>query len=251
MIGNNTFLLKEIKDENKKEEIEMNKKILIIQTGDAYDELVNRNLNFHDMILERIKTNQYILSKVFKGEKLPDYQDIDRVIITGAHSMVTDEDSWIEYLSHWLLGIENRNIPVLGICYGHQLLAQVFNGVTSYHSNGPEIGMTEIKLTNRGEKDKLFQGIESTFYGYVTHSQSAIKLPKEAILLAYNDFEPHQSFKIKGCIYGVQFHPEFTADIIKIYAINQKDKIDSFDKTYNNIMEITSGIKILENFMNL
>ena len=85
----------------------------------------------------------------------------------------------------------------------------------------------------------------------MTHSQSAIKLPKEAILLAYNDFEPHQSFKIKGCIYGVQFHPEFTADTMKVYAKNQKEKIESFHQIYNKIMEIDSGIKILENFMNL
>jgi GMP synthase (glutamine-hydrolysing) len=228
----------------------MKKKTLIIQTGNAYEELVNNNLNFDDMILNRIKTKKYIVVKVFKGEKLPDYEELDRVIITGAHSMVTDEDSWIEYLSHWLLGIEAKEIPVLGICYGHQLLAQVFNGVTSYHPKGAEIGMMEIKLTKEGEKDKLFQGIKSTFYGYVTHSQSAIKLPKEAILLAYNSFEPHHSFKIGEYIYGVQFHPEFTADIIKVYTKNQKKKIECFHQVYNNIIEVDSGMKIFENFMN-
>jgi GMP synthase (glutamine-hydrolysing) len=229
----------------------MNKKVLIIQTGDAYEELVNKNLNFDDMILNRIKTKKYLVSKVFKGEKLPEYEEVDRVIITGAHSMVTDEDSWIEYLSHWLLGVKDRGIPVLGICYGHQLLAQTFNGVASYHPKGPEIGMMEIKLTKHGEKDELFQGIDSNFYGYATHSQSAIKLPKEAVLLAYNSFEPHHSFKIGKCIYGVQFHPEFTANIMKVYAKNQKEKIESFNQVYDNITEIDSGIKIFDNFMNL
>lgn len=231
--------------------VNMEKKVLIIQTGSSYQELVDQNMNFDNMIIRRIKTKNYKVLKVFQGDPLPEYKEIDRIIITGAHSMVTDNEEWIDDLSTWLLGLKEENsIPVLGICYGHQLLAQTFNGVIDYHPRGPEIGMVKIKLTKDGQKDELFQGINTPFNGYVTHSQSVIKLPEEACLLAYNSFEPHHSFRIGKSIYGVQFHPEFTADIMKVYVRNQREKVGhTFDDVYNKIKELDSGIKLIENFI--
>lgn len=60
-------------------------------------------------------------------------------------------------------------------------------------------------------------GMEAVIFGHVTHSQTVIKLPEQAVLLVSNEFEPHHAFKLNNDMYGVPFHPEFTAEINHAY----------------------------------
>lgn len=191
------------------------KKLLIVKTGNTFDSIVRLHGDFDDFVIKQAGLSKSDVSvvSVHQGEALPSAQNITGVVITGSHSMVTDKAEWSERTAAWLRSLAGRSIPVLGICYGHQLIGHAFGGVVDYHPKGPELATVNIKLTAAGQADPLLGCLDEIFPGHVVHSQTVLRLPPQATLLAGNDFEPHHAFVIHDCIWGVQFHPEFNADI--------------------------------------
>jgi len=116
---------------------------------------------------------------------------------------------------------------VLGVCYGHQLLAHVFGGTVDYHPEGRESGTHTVTLTASAASDAPFSTMPSQFLAQLTHKQSVLGLPPQAILLGASEFEPHQAFRIGECAWGVQFHPEFTDEVMRAYLAVQALDIES------------------------
>ncbi|KPU45730.1 GMP synthase [Oxobacter pfennigii] len=209
------------------------KKILIIKAGTTYDSIREKYGDFEDYIINTADLNyeDILVWNAYQKEKEPDINDVSAIIITGSHSMVSDFEDWSVMLSKWLKDTASGKVPILGICYGHQLLAQTFGGTVGYHPRGKEFGTVYIELTEDGEKDPLLGVLPEKFFGHVAHSQTAIKVPPEALVLAGNEFEPHHAFALKNNIWGVQFHPEFTMDITHSYIEKLEDslKIEGYD----------------------
>jgi GMP synthase (glutamine-hydrolysing) len=110
--------------------------------------------------------------------------------------------------AQWLKQVVQKNIPVLGICFGHQLLAHTFGGSVDFHELGEEKGEVEIRLTKEGKQDPLLGVLPEHFKGYASHFQTVTRIPKNAIVLAENDFESTHALAFKENVWGVQFHPE-------------------------------------------
>lgn len=143
--------------------------------------------------------------------------DWDGIVVTGSPAMVSDRAPWSESTAAWLAGAVETGVPVLGVCYGHQLLAHAMGGRVGYHPEGRESGTFKVSLHETAQQDPLFRGLPASFKAQLTHRQSVLELPENAVLLASNEFEPHQAFRIGDSAWGVQFHPEFTADIMRAY----------------------------------
>jgi GMP synthase (glutamine-hydrolysing) len=141
----------------------------------------------------------------------------DGIVVTGSPAMVSDRAAWSESAAAWLAKAVDLGVPVLGVCYGHQLLAHALGGQVGYHPEGRESGTYDIKLRSAAQNDALFAGLPDRVKAQLTHRQSVLELPAEAVLLASNDFEQHQAFRVGPLAWGVQFHPEFTADIMTAY----------------------------------
>lgn len=141
----------------------------------------------------------------------------DGIVVTGSPAMVSDREPWSESTGAWLAKAVEQGVPVLGVCYGHQLLAHALGGKVGYHPDGRESGTYPVNLHDSVSGDPLFEGLPRTFKAQLTHRQSVLELPANAILLASNDFERHQAFRIGPCAWGVQFHPEITADVMRAY----------------------------------
>ena len=233
------------------------KKLLIIKTGTTFPSIRNIYGDFDDFIINQVDMppNNVIVSYVCENKSLPDLRDVSAIIITGSHSMVTDCNNWSIYLSQWLRDVMHKSIPVLGICYGHQLLAQAFGGYVDYHPKGKEIGTVNIELTAQGEKDPLMGALPKTFLGHVTHAQTVITLPVNGRLLAKNNFEEHHAFSINENIWGVQFHPEFNADVTREYINEQKENLmkEGYDleKLHSSVQEHMYGKLLLKRFIEL
>ena len=145
----------------------------------------------------------------------------DGIVVTGSPAMVSEHAPWSEAAAAWLAKAVDLGVPVLGVCYGHQLLAHALGGKVGYHPKGRESGTYPVNLHDSAQSDPLFEGLPTGFLAQLTHRQSVLELPAEAILLASNEFEPHQAFRVGPCAWGVQFHPEFTADIMRAYLTAQ------------------------------
>jgi len=185
-------------------------KLLIIKTG-VSNKSVIKKCGDCDVRIARcagIPYEDVKVISVYENIKPVLMEDISSIIITGSPSMVTDSAPWSVATSQWLKDVVQKNIPILGICFGHQLLAHTLGGTVNYHTLGEEQGEVEIQLTKEGKNDPLLSVLPSTFSAYASHSQTVTKLPKNACVLAKNDFESFHAISFGEKVWGVQFHPE-------------------------------------------
>jgi len=209
------------------------KPLLIIKTGQTFPTIATRYGDFEDWIISGIAVSRenFLIISPFLSQPLPPATEISGVIITGSHAMVSDAEAWSVKTANWLRDIAATKIPLLGICYGHQLIAEALGGKVGFHPKGREIGSVKIAKTVAAKSDPLFYGLPENLTVHVAHAQSVINLPQQAELLAKNDFEPHHAFVIDNHIWGLQFHPEFTQEITKAYihALKNTLKNENFD----------------------
>lgn len=141
-------------------------------------------------------------------------------VITGSSASMTRTEPWIERLCDWARSMEARGVPLLGVCFGHQMLAQAFGGRVERHPAGREVGTIELELTELGAADPLFEGVPRRFRANATHGDHVAALPPGARVLARNALVPVQAFALGPRVRGVQFHPEYTAERLRAYALD-------------------------------
>jgi GMP synthase (glutamine-hydrolysing) len=203
------------------------KPILIVKTGSTYPDMAARFGDFEDWFLRRLDQSSRPIHIICPqaGEELPPLAPLGGVIITGSHDMVTEKHPWSERTALWLKDAVDRKIPVLGVCYGHQLLAHALGGVVGDNPNGKEFGTVAVRLNGRARADQLFQGLPDIFDAQACHTQSVLQLPAGATLLASSDMDPHHAFSVGECAWGVQFHPEFNAEVLRCYIRRFADNL--------------------------
>lgn len=189
--------------------------LLIVQVGTPPDEIRNPHGDLPDWFcrtLERPRDSVQVV-RVFEGEALP-APDANRVgIITGSWAMVTDLLSWSEATAQWIRDAVEVEMPLFGVCYGHQLMAHALGGRVDYHPQGREVGCKTITLLPAAASDTLLEEWPSTFAAHLTHEQSIIELPPGAQVLAYSDHDRHQIVRYAPKAISTQFHPEFTTAV--------------------------------------
>ena len=202
------------------------KKILIVKTGGTFAEYAAKRGDFEDWTAKGmgLEPGQWERVHVQAGEPLPNPADFAGCVITGSHDMVTDGLDWMRTTEAWIRRAEKAGLPMLGICFGHQILANALGGEAGFHPNGLEMGTVDITVTEAGREDVLLGPLAPSFKGNMAHSQTVLKLPENAVLLATGSHEPHQSYRVGDHVWGVQFHPEFNGDVIDMYRRDQRDK---------------------------
>jgi GMP synthase (glutamine-hydrolysing) len=164
---------------------------------------------------------------VIDGEPLPVASHYSGVVISGSAAMVTRREAWSEYTADWLRQSVQSGVPILGICYGHQLLAQALGGRVDYHPGGREMGTAWIHRAPAAQHDELFAAMPARFPAHVTHMQSVLGLPPGAEVLAWSSFEAHHAVRFAPRVWGLQFHPEFTALAMQHYLRLRSDALRS------------------------
>ena len=224
-------------------------KLLIISAGPGMDEI--REIYGHaiDWISSfLIDPSLHItINHAYKNE-IFDYSKYDAWIITGSASSVMDNDQWISNLKNEIVYAYNNSIPILGICFGHQIISSALGGIVKKNKKGWELGSFKIEFNNKGKDSLLFKNINFNDYFYFSHEDVVLSLPQGAIELASNNMGL-QSYSINDKIYGVQFHPEFSVDIAKKYVEIRYNKgiIPSFDQVF----ESKTSYKVISNFINI
>ncbi len=139
------------------------------------------------------------------------------VVLGGAMSTwETERFPFLTKVKRLIKEALDSGLPVLGICLGGQLLAEVAGGQVRYLTHG-EKGLHDIILSGEGRQDPLFAGLPERFSVFQWHSDS-ILAPESAVLLAASRGCPHQAFRIGLNAYGIQFHPEVDESIVASWA---------------------------------
>ncbi|KTG08114.1 glutamine amidotransferase [Haloprofundus marisrubri] len=151
--------------------------------------------------------------------ELPDSYDYDGVVVTGSRASVYWDEAWIRPLVDYVAEADERGVPVLGVCYGHQVLAEALGGRVGGMDDF-EIGYNEVEHL---DNDPLFEGIDDQFTVFTTHGDAVLELPPGAELLAKNEFGVH-AFR-KGDSYGVQFHPEYDMETAREVSEGKRERL--------------------------
>lgn len=213
--------------------------LLIIKVGDAFPEVVRDYGDFETLFQQALAAEGFEAS-VFDprtGVPLPDLATIDGLIITGSHSMVSEREPWSEALQPWLRQARAENVAMLGVCYGHQLMAAAFGGHVDYHPDGRESGTLEVRLTEAGREDTLLGRLPERFNTHLTHAQSVLKAPTDAHVLAFNDHDAHQALRYGPRQWSVQFHPEFTPDVMRAYLERQREVLTGLGRDPQRLID--------------
>ena len=189
---------------------------------------------------------QIQVKDVYLGDKVdPEYGDA--WIITGSEYSVDDEHRWINSLEYAIRKIVKLNKPILGVCFGHQLIAKALGGMVSKNPLGWEVGGCPVELNVEGLKSSIFDGFSETFYCAETHQDAVLELPSSCMELASNNMG-NQAFQYGNTVFGVQFHPEFTQGIMKEYVTLSLDAGISI--LFPDIPDLSHTEKIFDNFIN-
>jgi len=230
------------------------KKLYIIKVGTTYSTTAKKFGDFDVWTVAALGDVdvEICIVDAEHGDALPNAGKCAGVVITGSHAMVTDDLPWSVKIEKWIPSLLEASTPLFGICYGHQMLARAVGSQVGFHPHGKEIGTVAVHLLSDCANDTLFRSLPRSFVVHVAHSQAVLRLPRSAVRLAANAYEPNHAFRLGGCAWGVQFHPEYNADIMRSYINEQGEELKSAGLNVSELLcaasETPVAGEVLRNF---
>ena len=168
-------------------------------------------------------------------------KDLCGLIILGGPMNVyeTDRYPYLEMEDRLIKQAIERDVPILGICLGAQLVAKAL-GSRVIKNKEKEIGWYPLKITQEGNKDKLFKHFHSEEIVFQWHGDT-FEIPEGAVHLAESSLCINQAFRIGHNVYGLQFHLEVTPEMILKWLNvpeNQKEVVSLKEKINPEVIKI-------------
>ncbi|TPQ33195.1 glutamine amidotransferase [Bradyrhizobium guangdongense] len=191
-------------------------RITIIETGHVPKKYRERHGSFPDMFERMVRAADpaatFDVVSIPDGGALPDPGEVDAVLITGAAAGVYDGLVWIAPLEDFVRAVHARGTPMVGVCFGHQLIAQALGGVVEKSGKGWGIGRHVYQVT---PDNGIVDGDQLAIA--CSHQDQVIEAPAGARTILSSDFTPHAGLLYEGgTTLSVQPHPEFDVDFAKI-----------------------------------
>jgi len=229
--------------------------LLVLRTGDAVPEVASRRGTFLRWIQDGVGDvwdRQWHEHDARSDEALPDPVSFAGIVVTGSAASVTERAPWMLRAEDFLRTAVAADVPVLGICFGHQLLAQALGGSVARNPLGREIGTVKLEATEHAVADPLFDGLPPSFSVNVSHVDTVERLPPGSTVLSSTSGERHAAFRV-GRAWGVQFHPEFDGDVMRGYALARREAIESeglpWERIHGEAQDAPHAVALLRNFV--
>lgn len=194
-------------------------KIGILETGEVHEALIDKHGDYPSMFVkllqEKSPDTSFFIVRVCANEPLGNPVDADGWIVTGSRHGVYDDLPWIEPLKDFLRQSIAQKIPVAGICFGHQILAEAMGGKAEKSSKGWGLGIQNYQTKDTPD---WMNDMNDSFSGHALHQDQITQLPPDTTVIASSDF-----CEFAALVYGdpekpdaisVQPHPEFTSDFV-------------------------------------
>lgn len=239
------------------------KSVLMIKAGEAAESIrteVGDYDRWFQVALGGEGLARFDIVRPYAGQALPrDVRAYDAVLMTGSPLSATRPEPWMRAAGDYLLDAAEKRVPVLGVCFGHQVLGMALGVDVVRNPAGREIGTVEVALTADGLEDPLFDGVPARLPTQTTHEDIVPEVPRGARLLAGNEASAVQALAMGRYLRGVQFHPELSAEGVKSVIRSREEKIDREGEAagergrarrlLDGVRPSPYGRRILENFL--
>ena len=182
-------------------------KIGILQTGHVIDEVQAEMGDYADVFERLLGAQNFSFSRywVVDGEFPKSAADADGWLLTGSRHGVYEDLPWIKPLEEFVREVHALGRPMVGICFGHQIIAQALGGKVEKFDGGWAVGHQDYAFTDG-----------STMRLNAWHQDQVTVLPKGATVTASNDFCKNAAFLLGDKIMTIQPHPEFDARMMQL-----------------------------------
>ena len=231
------------------------KQIALIKTGCTIEQIKPGHGDFEEWFAQGLGVEEPLQIDVFRGEQIPAPETLAGVVITGSPAMVSARLDWSEKTAQWLRKAVKADLPILGVCYGHQLLAHALGGQVGPNPAGRQIGTVTTQLIEYKEKDTLLGHLSPTFMAQASHTEVVLELPPGARRLATSPLDDNFAIRFGKSVWGVQFHPEFTAAVTSQYIHYRSDELlkEGLDPEalQGSVKDTTESNSVLQKFASL
>lgn len=209
-------------------------KLTIIQTGDVPLRLRDRFGPYHQMFETMFdRTGQgfsYEVVFASDGEPLPDAGALEGVVITGSPAGVYEDHSWLPPLRQFIRQAYEKRVPTLGVCFGHQIMADALGGAVRKSEKGWGLGRHSYAVKARPGYMRAAPEVVSVA---CSHQDQVITPPAEAEVIMASDFTPNAGLAYRnGAALSFQPHPEFVDDYaVALAELRRGDAPDNVVET--------------------
>jgi GMP synthase-like glutamine amidotransferase len=189
-------------------------KLTIIQTGDVPAPLRNQfgpyRRMFETMFDSTGQGFRYDMVAVSDGAPCPDPADLEGIVITGSAAGVYDDLPWLDPLRAFIRDAYGKRTPMLGVCFGHQIMADALGGDVRKSEKGWGLGRHTYAVTTR---PGFMRAAPAALAVACSHQDQVIVPPEEAEVILTSDFTPNAGLSYRnGAALSFQPHPEFADD---------------------------------------
>ncbi len=180
-------------------------------------------LNLFKKLLPEVA--EWVVFSVIDNE-FPEFDQLDQCdayICTGSSFSVYEEIDWILRLKELVQEIQKQNIPFVGMCFGHQMLAHALGGKTQKAEQGWCIGVHTQHIARHEKWMRLYQPKLEIL---MSCQDQVVSLPPNSVLLANAARCPVAMFKVGGNMIGIQAHPEYSKAYCQALMESRRDRID-------------------------
>lgn len=202
-------------------------RIGLLETDILYDDLI-KDYGSYGLMFEKYFRQldnselEFAYYHVQQGELPLHLAECDAYIVTGSKAGAYEDHAWIEPLTNWIVAADQAKVKVLGICFGHQIIAQALGGSVEMSDKGWGMGVRSLSTI----ADSPFaQSLPKSLDLIYSHKDQVIELPPTARNFLSDNFCPYAGFTIGQHIVTFQGHPEFSAEYSKRLLVRRADSI--------------------------
>lgn len=224
-------------------------RICILETDNLRPQLVDQYKGYGHMFRQLFSKQpieaEFEVYNVVQGDYPADDQRYDAYLITGSKADSFGTDAWILTLRDYVRGLYERGEKLLGICFGHQLLALVLGGYTERAQQGWGIGVHRYRITH---KPQWMNAAGDSLDMLIYHQDQVTQLPANATLIASSEFCPNAAYHIGDQVLCFQGHPEFIHDYARDLLSLRRDSYaaDFYESAVQSLEQQQQGTTVAE-----
>ncbi|MEW6443166.1 MAG: type 1 glutamine amidotransferase [bacterium] len=203
----------------------------IFQAGRANPATRRRKGDYGRMMIDLLSGDgeTWHVHDVEHGRFPDDLAEYDGFVITGSRHSVGDPLPWIRRLMDCVRRIRDRGQPLIGICFGHQLVAEALGGRVARNALGWEIGVRAVRLTDQAKALPELRAAPDPVRILEFHQDAVTRLPPDAVPLGRGEKTAYEMFSVGPFILCLQGHPEFDSQVVRegIEALCAAGRLDA------------------------